>query len=104
MFSTTPTTGTGTAATLTISGAVHLEVMRDVDGPLGMGIGGFQAPNTSIDPRPANSKVTPAPATTGTGAVTPPEKMSWPAFRVLPSTASWLASQATDAAGCPMTA
>jgi hypothetical protein len=37
-----------------------------------------QAPNASIDPRPAKSKVTVPPATTGTGAVTPPEKISCP--------------------------
>jgi len=33
MFRTTPTTGTGIAATLTIPGAVRLEVMSSVDGP-----------------------------------------------------------------------
>ena len=47
-------------------------------------------------PRPSNSKVTPPPRTTGTGAVTPPEKISWPALRVSPSAASWLANQAPN--------
>src|SRR3954449_7743764 len=55
-------------------------------------------------PSPSNSNVTLPPATTGTGAVTPPEKTSWPARSPSPSAASWFASQATDAAGCPMTA
>ena len=36
-----------------------------------------------MTPRPSNSKVTLPPATTGTGAVTPPEKISWPASQRL---------------------
>jgi hypothetical protein len=58
-----------------------------------------QTPATSIDPNPSNSNVTLPPASTGTGAVTPPENTSCPALSPSPSAASWLASQATDAAG-----
>ena len=40
-----------------------------------------QAPKTSMAPSWSNSNVTLPPATTGTGAVTPPENTSWPALR-----------------------
>ena len=57
-----------------------------------------------MDPSPPNWNVTLPPATTGTGAVTPPENTSCPALSTSPSAASWLASHATDAAGWPITA
>ena len=60
--------------------------------------------NTSTVPSPSNSAVTEDPAESGMGAVKPPENTVHPAFSTSPRSANWLASQATEAAGCPMTA
>ena len=59
-----------------------------------------QAPATSIDPRPPNWNVTLPPATTGTGAVTPPENTSCPARKPSPRRrAGWPATPPTRPGG-----